>query len=423
MADNNNLAFVLAGGRGSRLFPLTKTRAKPAIPFGGIYRVADFVLSNLYNSGIRKIYFATQFEPRSLHRHIKSGWYPRFGVGTKEYLQVLPTRETTTGGWAQGTAESVFQNMDYIKDDDSNIVDIFGADHIYLMDVSQMNDFHAKKNADLTISAIPVQRELAAKNFGVIEIDNNWQIKGFEEKPIEPKPMPGNKEFCLVSMGNYVFHKEGLLEALSKDMKKEFSADPETIKGSPEHFSKHDFGFDIIPDYLREGKKVFAYNFMDNVIPGAKENEKGYWRDIGTIEQFYESNMEVRNSKPPINLSNPQWEVLTFLSSSRAVKFEGKGCALESILANGCVIIDSNVEKSVLSYNIVINPNTKIQDSILLGDNEIGKNAVVKGAVIEKGVRVPDKETIGIDKEKDEARGFYEYSKKIPIVPKNFQFK
>ncbi len=416
------VSVVLAGGKGSRLHPLTKTRAKPSIPFGGIYRVVDFALSNLYNSGIRKIYVLTQFEPRSLHRHIKYGWYPRFGVGSNEYLMVLPTRETTSGGWAQGTAESVFHNIDYLRDDDSSIVNVFGADHIYLMDVSQMNDFHEKKNAELTISAIPVKRELAAKNFGVIEVDSSWQIKGFEEKPENPKPMPGNKDYCLVSMGNYAFDKKELLEELLRDIKKEFSADVETLKGDPEHFSKHDFGFDVIPAFMRQGKKVFAYNFMDNSIPGAKENERGYWRDIGSIEQFYEANMEVRNSKPPINLSNPQWEVLTHLSSPRVVKFEGKGCALESIVANGCVLIDSTVEKSVLSYNIIVNSNTKIQDSILLGNNNIGKSALVKGAILEKGVVVPDKETIGVEKEKDEKRGFYEYSKKIPIVPKDYKF-
>ena len=423
MADKNTLAVVLAGGKGSRLYPLTKTRAKPAVSFGGVYRVADFVLSNLYNSGIRKIYFATQFEPRSLHRHMKYGWYPKFGVGTNEYLMVLPTRETTSGGWAQGTAESVIHNIDYLKDDNSNLINVFGADHVYLMDVSQMNDFHTKKNADLTISAIPVKREVAAKNFGVIEVDNTGQIKGFEEKPENPKPMPGNKDYCLVSMGNYTFNKEELLKVLSKDMEKEFSPDIEVIRGNPEHFSKHDFGFDIIPAFLREEKKVFAYNFMDNSIPGAKENERGYWKDIGTIEQFYEANMEVRSSKPPINLSNSEWEVFTYLSSPRVVKFEGKGYALESIVANGCVIIDSNVEKSVLSYNITVNPNAKIQDSILLGNNEIGKNAMIKGAIIEKGIIIPDKETVGVDKEKDEKRGFYEYSKKIPIVPKGFQFR
>jgi glucose-1-phosphate adenylyltransferase len=422
MAEKDTLSIVLAGGRGSRLYPMTKTRAKPAVSFGGIYRVVDFTLSNLYNSGIRKIYVLTQFEPRSLHRHIKYGWYPKFGVGSNEYLMVLPTRETTSGGWAQGTAESVFHNIDYLRDDNSAIVNVFGADHVYLMNVSQMNDFHAKKNADLTISVIPVRRELAAKNFGVIEADRTGMIKGFEEKPENPKPMPGNKEHCLVSMGSYTFEKEGLLEALNKDIRKEFSEDPETVREDPEHFSKHDFGFDIIPAFMREGKRVFAYNFTENSVPGMRENERGYWRDIGTIEQFYEANMEVRNSKPPINLSNPEWEVLTYLSSPRVVKFEGKGCALESIVANGCVIIDSNVEKSVLSYNTIINQNSKIQDSILLGNNEIGKNVVIKGAIIEKGIVIPDKETVGVDREKDEKRGFYEYSKKIPIVPRDYKF-
>ena len=422
MAEKDVLSVVLAGGRGSRLYPMTKTRAKPAVSFGGIYRVVDFTLSNLYNSGIRKIYVLTQFEPRSLHRHIKYGWYPKFGVGSNEYLMVLPTRETTSGGWAQGTAESVFHNIDYLRDDNSAIVNVFGADHVYLMNVSQMNDFHAKKNADLTISVIPVKRELAAKNFGVIEADSTGMIKGFEEKPENPKPMLGNKEHCLVSMGSYTFEKGELLEALNKDIRKEFSGDPETVREDPEHFSKHDFGFDIIPAFMREGKRVFAYNFAENSVPGMRENERGYWRDIGTIEQFYEANMEVRNSKPPINLSNPEWEVLTYLSSPRVVKFEGKGCALESIVANGCVIIDSNVEKSVLSYNTIINQNSKIQDSILLGNNEIGKNVVIKGAIIEKGIAVPDKETVGVDREKDEKRGFYEYSKKIPIVPRDYKF-
>lgn len=418
----NNLGIVLGGGRGSRLLPLTNKRAKPAVPFGATHRVGDFSLSNLLNSYIRKIYVITQFESRSYHRHIQYGFAHRVGEG--EFIQPLAARQTNSGGWSRGTAEAVYQNMDYLIDDDFNIVDILGSDQVYVMDVSQMNDFHAKKGADLTISAIPIKRSLAAKNFGVIEVDGNWKIKGFEEKPESPKPMPGNKEYCLVSMGKYAFSKDALLEALTKDAKKEFTSEEDVIKSNPDNFSRYDFGFDIIPAMLREKKEVFAYDFSTNFVPGQQEHEKGYWRDVGSIEEFYKVSMELRSSKPPINLHNDKWEIFTYVETSKPVQFKGKGYVLESIVANGSVI-KGTAKGSVISYNTTINEGAEVTDSILMGKKTIiGSGAIVKNAIIDKGVKVPDKETVGVDEEKDRERGFYNYSTTSirPVVPEDYIF-
>jgi glucose-1-phosphate adenylyltransferase len=416
MTKSNTLAYVLAGGKGSRLYSLTRSRAKPALPFGGTHRVIDFVLSNLHHSGVRRIEVLTQYESSSLHDHVRYGWYPKFGVGE---IRVSPTRETLSTGWSQGTADALNQNLGLLKKDKPEIVNVFGADHVYIMDISQMNDFHSQKNADLTISVIPVKRNLAARNYGVIEVDNNWQIKGFEEKPEDPKPIPGNKDYCFVSMGNYAFGTESLLEALARDAVKEFTADPEVVRDNPNHFSKHDFGFDIIPAILRGGKKVYAYNFAENSVPGQEKSERGYWRDIGNLEEFYRASMEVRDSI--INLNNPSWEILTYIQASSPVKFGKKGHAQGSIVANGS-FIESSAERSILSYNTRVKENAEVSDSILMGDDVIGEGAIVRNAIIDKRVKVPDKETVGVDEEKDKARGFYEYSA-IPVVPEDYIFK
>jgi glucose-1-phosphate adenylyltransferase len=417
----NVLAYVLAGGEGSRLYPLTQKRAKSAVPFGGTRRLIDIVLSNLVNSNIKKICVLTQQETQSLHRHMKYGWYPNFSV-RGEFLEILPTRKTASSGWSRGTAEAVRHNAHFITNNDPKVVDVFGGDHVYIMDISKMNDFHLGKNADLTISVIPVKRSLAARTYGVLEVDNDWRIKGFEEKPENPKPMPGNKDLCLVSMGNYAFNPKSLTEYLELDAQKEFSSDPEAIRSNPEQFSKHDFGFDVIPTMLKDEKMVFAYNFMENSVPGQKKNEIGYWRDVGNIDEFYKANMELRSANPPINLDIKDWEILTYISSSRPVKTEGKGSFLESIASNGSVIRGTAVG-SILSYNTTINEEAEVTDSILMGDNVIGKGAIIKNAIIDKRVIVPDKETVGIDKEKDEKRGFYKSSSKtIPVVPEDYKF-
>lgn len=415
------LGVVLSGGKGSRLLPLTNNRAKPAVPFGGTHRIVDIPLSNLINSYIRKIFVVTQFESRSLHTHVSDGYNHRVGQG--EFVQCLASRQGISGGWSKGTAEAVYQNMDYLRKDKSSIVDVLGADQIYVMDFSQMNAFHTKKGADLTISVIPIKRT-AAKGLGIVEVDSSWRIKGFEEKPENPKPMPGNKEYCLVSMGKYAFTKEALCEALSQDAKKEFTLEEDVIKSNPDNFSKYDFGFDLIPAMLREGKELFAYDFSTNSVPRQQEHEKGFWRDIGgSIEDYYEVSMQLRSSKPPINMHNNEWEIFTYIETSKPVQFKGKGYALESIVANGSVI-KGIVKGSILGYNTLINEG-EVTDSILMGeDTVIGNGAVIKNAIIDKRVIVPDKETVGVDEEKDRERGFYNYSTTAvrPVIPADYVF-
>lgn len=426
MTRNNTLAFVLGGGEGKRLYPLTRDRAKPAVPFGANYRVIDFVLSNLYHSGIRKIYVLAQYESFSLHRHLKNGWYPKFGTGVKEFISMLQPSHGHNERWYHGTADAIHRNLRYVEEEKPKLVNVFGGDHIYLMDVNQMNDFHNDNNADLTISAIPVRKELAANTFGVLVVNNKWQLIGFEEKPADPTPIPNNPEICLASMGNYAFKPEVLVEELNKDARKETAKEKEIAQQHPDHFSTHDFGFDVIPAMLREGRRIFVYNFLDNIIEGMNPEERGYWRDIGNLDQFYEANMEFRKEKPQLNLYNPEWSVLTFIESSNPAKFISrngkKGEALDSIVANGCILNKCLVERSVLSYNVVVNPDARISDSVLLGYANIGEGAVIEKAIIDRGVKVPRGETIGVDKIKDKKRGFTISKEGLTVVPRNYKF-
>ena len=421
MPRTNNLTYVLGGGEGKRLFPLTRDKAKPAVPFGGMYRIIDFALSNLYHSGIRKIYVLTQFESISLHRHIKQGWFSRFGTGGDEFLDILPARKGGIGGWYLGTADAINQNLRFIMDENPEMVNVFGADHVYLFDVSQMNDFHLKNNADLTISGVPIKRELAARNLGVLVVDESLKLLGFEEKPEEPKPIPGNEEYCLSSMGNYTFRSDVLLEELEKDGKKE-TADKEIVLDNPDNFSTHDFGYDVIPAMLRSDRRIFVYNFKDNVIPG--DGGERIWWDVGTLDQFYEANMAITGQFPPLNLYNREWKVLTYVESTQPAKFVGSdggsSQCLDSIMANGVVVSHGIVERSVISYNTRI--NGEVRESVLLGNNEIGKGTIIQRAILDKNVKVPAGEDVGINKEKDKERGFTISRGGITVVPRDYQF-
>ena len=424
MPRETALAYVLGGGRGTRLDPLTRYRAKPAVPFGGMHRVIDFVLSNLYHSGVRKIRVLTQFESESLQRHIENGWYPRFGIGGDEYLKINPAKQSVARGWYLGTADAIHQNRRHIEDEKSNVVDIFGGDHIYMMDVSQMNEYHLKNEADLTISAIPVERELAAGNYGVLVVDDDWKLQGFEEKPKDPTPMPGNEKFCLASMGNYAFRPKVLLEELVMDAKKE-TAEREDVDANPEKFSTHDFGYDMIPQMLGSGRKIFVYNFNNNVVPGALERERGFWRDIGSIDQFFDANMDVRKPEPLLNLYNPEWEILTYNECSQPAKIVGGvngGGAIDSLFAPGVIVSHSSVKESVLSYDTRVKEGCDIKRALLLGGNIVGEGVVIKDAIVDKHVEVPDGERIGVDKERDKERGFTISNEGITVVPRGYCF-
>jgi glucose-1-phosphate adenylyltransferase len=420
------LGVVLGGGKGNRVLPLTNNRAKPAVPLGGTNRLIDVPVSNLINSDIRKIFIITQFESRSLHTHVHDAYDHRVGQG--EFVRCLGSRQgNSTGGWSRGTAEAVYQNLDYINKDKSKLVDIVSADQVYVMDFTQINAYHTKKGADLTISVIPVKRS-AAKGLGVLEVDKNGQIIGFEEKSENPKTMPGNKDYCLASMGIYTFSKEALSEALVRDAKKDYTTEEADIKTNPDKFSKYDFGSNVIPDMLKYAK-VFAYDFSTNSVPGQQEWERGFWEDAGgSIEDYYKLSMQLRSSKPPINLHNDEWEIFTYIETSKPVQTKGKGYFLESIVANGS-IIRGTVKGSVLGYNTLVNDGAEVTDSVLMGGDigepmVIGNGAVIKNSIIDKRVIVPDKETVGVDEEKDRERGFYSYSTTAvrPVIPADYKF-
>lgn len=287
------LSMILAGGEGTRLYPLTSTRTKPAVPFGGNYRIIDFVLSNFINSDLVSIHVLTQFKSHSLMKHLRQGWRVS-GVVTGNFIDPVPAQMRTGKRWYEGTADAIYQNLNLIYDDDPDIVCIFGGDHIYNMDVRQMIRFHEKKKAALSVAAIPVSKEEAAK-FGVIEVDENWQMVGFEEKPkTAPKTIPGDPEHVLASMGNYIFNVDPLLKELMTD--------------AEDKQSSHDFGKNIIPQlYPRE--RVFVYDFFQNDVPGMGERERGYWRDVGTIDTYWESNMDLVRVEPVYNLYNKKWPI------------------------------------------------------------------------------------------------------------------
>ncbi len=421
------LAFVLAGGKGSRMHPLTINRAKPAVPFGANYRVIDFALSNIYHSGIRKICILTQYQSESLHRHIRNGWYPRFGIGVNEFITTLPAKQGDTAGWYRGTADSILKNINYIRNERPNIVDILGGDHIYLMDLDKKNTYHQEKDADITISAVPVPLKEAAGNFGVLVVDENMRLIKFEEKPAHPTPMPGNPDYCLASMGNYVFNADVLCAELEEDSAREFTSDHEQISGRPDKYSSHDFGYDILPAAMRKNRRIYVYNFQAEGVPGTTERERGFWRDVGNLDQFYMANMELIERDPVINLYNNQWKILTYTESPQPAKImstrDNVGYAMNSLIANGVVVSYAVVENSVVHYGCRINRKSKIKKSILLGRIRIGEKVKIKNAIIDKWVDIPDGTRIGYDRDQDLARGFTVSEGGITVVPRSYSFE
>ena len=324
MSVDDALVMILAGGEGKRLYPLTKDRAKPAVPFGGRYRIIDFVLNNFINSGFFKIKVLTQYKSDSLNKHITRGW--ALSPFLNQYVDLAPAQMRTGSEWYRGTADAIYQNVFHITDEDPDYVCIFGGDHIYKMDVSQMLDYHKEKDADLSISAIPIPIEEASE-FGIIEVDDDWRLINFVEKPKEkPKSIPGNPNMCLASMGNYIFNKDVLLDALNRD---------EEIKES-----SHDFGKNVIPMLLKEGKKIYIYNFNDNSFPGMTDTERGYWRDVGSIDAYWQANMDLLAYDPELDLYSKEWPLRTFNYNYPPAKYiwaEGErvGIATNSKLYEG----------------------------------------------------------------------------------------
>ena len=407
MTIDNALVMILAGGEGKRLYPLTKDRAKPAVPFGGRYRIIDFVLNNFINSGFFKIKVLTQYKSDSLNKHITRGW--TLSPFLNQYVDLCPAQMRTGNDWYKGTADAIYQNIFHITDEDPRYVCIFGGDHIYKMHVDQMLDFHKENNADLSISGIPIPIEEASE-FGIMEVDDNWRLINFVEKPnYRPKSIPGNPNMCLASMGNYIFDKDILLDALNRDAVKEDSS--------------HDFGKNVIPMLLGEGKNIYVYNFAQNTFPGMTKAEQGYWKDVGSIDAYWQANMDLLSYNPELNLYSKEWPLRTFNYNYPPAKFvweEGDrvGMATNSMVSEGCIISGGGLSHCVLSPKVRINSYSSVTDSILMENVEVGRYSQIKKAIIDKNVVIPPHTKIGFNRDEDIKRGFHVSEGGVTVVPK-----
>ncbi len=398
------LGIVLAGGKGTRLYPLTRERAKPAVPFGGKYRIIDFVLSNFVNSGIYSIYVLTQFRSQSLLQHLSEGWAFSGLLKSHFIINVPAQMRSGSESWYQGTADAIFQNINLVEQSDPDMVAIFGGDHIYRMNVGSMIDFHMAKRADVTVAANPVPRE-QAREFGVIEADGDGRIMGFHEKRHDAPTMPGDGSRVYASMGNYIFSTRTLLELLKADA---------TTPGS-----HHDFGMDILPK-LAGSAPMYAYNFETNRIPGEADNSP-YWRDVGTIDAFYEANMDLNHVKPALNLYNRDWPVRSTSYPDPPAKFvfdeEGRrGEALDSIVSGGCILSGGMVRQSVLSRGVRVHTGAVVDGCVIMDNCDIGRRAKLRRAILDKNVRVPADTEVGYDLEADRARGWHVTDSGIVVI-------
>ena len=407
MLVNDVLVMILAGGEGKRLYPLTRDRAKPAVPFGGRYRIIDFVINNFVNSGFYKIKILTQYKSDSLNKHITRGWV--LSPFLNQFVDLVPAQMRTDGEWYKGTADAIFQNLNQIDDEEAHYVCVFGGDHVYKMDVSQMLKYHKKRRSELTISAIPVPVELASE-YGIIEVDDDWKLTGFVEKPKhKPKTIPGRDDYCLASMGNYIFDAPVLKQELINDSKKSDS--------------NHDFGKNIIPTMLEKGSRIFVYDFSKNEFAGMSESEAGYWRDVGTVDAYWQANMDLLSYLPELNLYSESWPLRTFNYNYPPAKFiweEGErvGTATNSMVSEGCIISGGSISRCVLSPKVRINSFSNVIDSILMENVNIGRHCEIRKAIIDKNVNIPAYAKIGFSREEDEARGFYVSQGGITVVPK-----
>jgi glucose-1-phosphate adenylyltransferase len=396
----------MAGGQGTRLHPLTRDRAKPAVPFGGKYRIVDFVLSNMVNSQIYSIYLLVQFRSQSLIEHLKDGW--QFGrILHDHFIVPVPAQMRLGDNWYQGTADAIFQNMNLIDDFKPDLIAVFGADHIYRMDIQQMIAFHIDRKAAVTVATLPVPLE-EANQFGVLDVDSGLRVFGFDEKPANPRAMPGAPGKCLASMGNYLFDPQVLRTALIED-----------AQNSSSH---HDFGRDLIPALI-EQVPVYAYNFMTNRIRGDSEENLSYWRDVGTIDAYYEANMDLRDAKPHLNLYNPFWPLRTAYYNQPPAKFvfneeSRRGLSVHSIISEGCIISGGSVRNSILGRSVFVHSFSDIDDSVVMDYCNIGRHARIRRAIIDKNVHIPEGEVIGYDLEQDRKR-FFVTESGIVVIPKS----
>ena len=401
------LAMILAGGEGKRLLPLTAERAKPAVPFGGRYRIIDFVLSNMVNSGIQHIKVLTQYKSDSLLKHLNRNWGRFAGFGG--FIEPLPPQMNVSKDWYIGSVDAIFQNLNIIRDEAPELVAVFGADHVYKMDIRQMVEFHQERGAAATVAAIPVPCH-EARRFGCISVDQQGRMTGFLEKPADPPEIPGRPGYSLASMGNYVFDRRTLIQETQRD-----ALDPN---------SSHDFGGDLIPK-LFEREPVYVYDFMTNEVRGEEERARGYWVDIGTIEAYHEASLELVGVSPVLNLYNEFWPIRSFTSDAPPAKFvfadpETKrlGIATDSMVCEGCIISGGHIEQSLLSPSVRMNSFSHVSECILFEGVNIGRHCKIRRTIIDKGVRIPEGTVIGYDPDEDRRR-FSVSPSGIVVVPKD----
>lgn len=389
------LAIVLAGGEGKRLMPLTADRAKPAVPFGGIYRLIDFALSNVVNSGYLKVVVLTQYKSHSLDRHVTTTWRMSNLLGN--YVTPVPAQQRVGKRWYLGSADAIFQSLNLLVDEQPDIVVVVGADHVYRMDFAQMVEAHVESGAGCTVAAIRQPISLADQ-FGVIDIDpqSPERIRAFLEKPTDPIGLPDAPDQVLASMGNYVFDADALVDAVTRD------ADLEQ--------SKHDMGGDIVPWFVDKSESA-VYDYKDNDVPGSTDRDRGYWRDVGTMRSYYDAHIDLVSPLPVFNLYNKEWPIFTSYGPHPPAKLvEGHGggavTTFNSILSPGVVVSGANVSQSVLSPAVYVQEGSEVSDSVLMDGVRIGEGAIVRNAILDKGVVVPAGARIGVDHEEDRARGF-----------------
>jgi glucose-1-phosphate adenylyltransferase len=398
---------VLAGGAGRRLAPLTDDRAKPAVPFGGLYRLIDFALSNLVNADILRICVLTQYKSHSLDRHITTTWRMSGLLGN--YVTPVPAQQRLGPQWYTGSADAIHQSLNLIYDEQPDLVIVFGADHVYRMDPRQMIDQHVASQAGVTVAAIPVPRAEATQ-FGVIHTGADGRsIEAFLEKPAAPPAMPGQPDLAYASMGNYLFDSDVLVDALRKD--------------AVDTASRHDMGGDIIPMLVAQ-RAAQVYNFLDNKVPGSTERDAGYWRDVGTLDSYYEAQMDLCAVHPVFNLYNSRWPILTQVPPEPPAKFvhdngNRTGRAINSLVSNGVIVSGALVRESVLSPGVRVDSWAAVERSVVLDGTRIGRNAVVRDAILDKNVVVPEGVSVGVDKEHDRARGFVISGAGVTVVGKS----
>ncbi|MBU0507879.1 glucose-1-phosphate adenylyltransferase [bacterium] len=400
------LTLVMAGGRGERLYPLTRDLAKPVVPFGGSYRIIDFTLSNCFNSGIRQIYLLTQYSNLTMTRHLRLAWDSLFRGELDEFIEALPPQHRTAEDWYRGTADSIYQNIELLEAHKPEYVLVLSGDHVYKMDYSLLLEYHIEKHAELTIAAVEIERA-EAQQMGVLGVDADCRVREFVEKPENPPPIPKNSNMSLVSMGVYVFNTAKLVRELIRDAK-----DPH---------SKRDFGRNIIPSLIERDEMVMAYPFREE-----RTRKTAYWRDIGTLDSYYTTNLDLADPYPEIDLYEQRWPIRTYFGQFPPARVVDSsldlglhGTVVDSLICSGCVISGGRVEKSVLSPQVRVHTGAEVTESVLMERVDIGRRAVVRRALLCPGVHVPDGATIGVNHEDDAAR-FIVTPKGVTVVPGDF---